>query len=249
MKRKLTPLEVDVLRSEWRKQHPEEAERRALKRKAHGDVGYHEFDRLPDENITDAVPLEELSDVELAKVKKEMTELWRTMYDRRQEYLEHRDLAKAALTEEEKRRFKEYILRFEGVSGCSMETENLLIEGLKYPENDHDLADFCFKYLDTRYDHGEKPSVTLWLGIWSRSFVPLDAVRLMIRHDNETGTYHKRECFVEIWPLLVEKVIMHRSQEQERLTAANTISNLSCTAGRRACRLFFFDILLYVFGR
>ena len=249
MKKVFTPLEIDALRTEWRKQHPKEAARRDLKRHAKGDHGYPEFDRLPDENIIDTVPIEEMTEVDLAKVKKEMTELWRTIYDRRQEYLQHRDLAKAALTEEEKRRFKEYILRYEGIPGCSMETENLLIEGLKYPEDDHAIAEFCFRYLDAKYDHGAKPSDTLWLGIWSRSFVPLDAVRLMIRHDNEKGTYHKRECFVELWPVLVEKVIKHRAQEQERLDATKQGGKLADVAGRRACRLFFFDMLLYTFGK
>jgi hypothetical protein len=247
--KKFTPLEIDALRTKWRKEHPEEAERRAIKRKARGDVGYHEFDRLPGENIDDAASIEELSDADLVKVKREMTELCRAMHDRRHDYLEHCDLTKAALSDEERRRFKEFILRYEGLMNCTLETENLLIEGLKYPEQDHDLAEFCFKYLDAKYNRGEKPSVTLWLGIWSRNFVPLDAVRLMIRHENETGSYHKRKCFDEIWPLLVEKVSRHRDQEKERLEATGKGGKFSYATGRHACRLFFFDMLLFAFER
>jgi hypothetical protein len=247
MKRKPSLLEIDAMRTEWRKQHPEEAARREFKRKLRGDVGYHELEREPDENIIDLPPVESLSESELNEVKKEMTDLWRAMYDRRQEYLKSRDLLKAALTEDEKRRFKEYILRFEGDPGFSMETENLLIEGLRYPEAPHDIAEFCFKYLDTKYDRGEKPSSTLWLGIWSRSFVPLDAVRLMIRHDNERGTYHKRECFEKLWPLLEEHAIKHCDQAQKLVNEAN--DKQDDAAGRRACRMFFFQVLIYTFQK
>lgn len=229
MAKKFTPPEVEALRQEWRRKNPREAEKRYLKKNPPAK------ERLPDENIIDAVPISELSDTELSKVKKEMTDLWRTMYDRRHDWLQHHDLDEVAMSDSEKEQFREYILRYEGLEECSTETENLLIEGLKYPEKKADISAFCFKYLDAKYDT-EKPSSTLWLGIWSRNFVPLDAVRLMIRHDNNSGKYSCRECFKDVWPLIENKVLNHLERERQLKNS------------RAVVRKVFLEHLVYLFG-
>ena len=244
MKTKKTEEEIAALRAEWRKQHPEEAARRALKKKVKNDVGYYEFDQLL---INIGPSVESMSEEDLAESKKEMATLWCAMYQRCQNYLKSGDLKEAELTQDEKRKFKEFILRFEGAEGFVTEVENLLIEGLKYPEEDHEVATFCFNYLDAKYRSGKEPSLTLWLGIWNRSYVPLDVVRLMMRNNPEKGTYNKRECFAGIWPLLREKVLQHRTQEERLFAEANRTDVKN--AGQFARRYAFLDILYYVFER
>lgn len=250
MTKKFKPTEeqVNYLRMLWRERHPEEAARRANKRKANQP----DFARDRDENTADA-PVVAMSEQESAEIRKEMLAFWHYLYDRRHEYLVHRNLEQAALTDEEKQRFKEYILRYEGISGFTMETENLLIDGLKYPEKDNGLANFCFKYLSDKYAKGAEPSMAMWIQLWNRDFVPLDAVRLMIRHDVESGTYSKNGIFSDVFPMLINKIKKHRDKEELRLAAAQQAEKDSpayngAIVGRRARRLFFFDTLLHVYG-
>ena len=243
MKTKPTEEQVAQMRAQWAKDYPEEAARRAMKRKANQPA----FERDNEENIEDVTPVEDLTDQEIAEVKQEMLDLWRYLYDRRHAYLQHRNLASAGLSKKDKEKFKTFILHFEGVPGFSLETEQLLIEGLKYPEENHDLANFCFKYLDDKYQKGIAPSPSLWVQLWSRDFVPLDAVRLMMKHDNESGTYHRQKGFEEIFPLLVDKIQEHADKEQERLYEA-TRMNDGKSSGRRARRHFFFTVLLNTYG-
>lgn len=238
--------QIDYLRTVWREKNPEEAARRIQKRK----LSQPDFERDADENTSDA-PVVTLSDQDAARLKKEMMDLWHFIYNRRHEYLEHRNLEAAALSAEQKKQFKDYILHYEGIPGFTLETENLLIDGLKYPEKDNELANFCYNYLVKKYAKGCKPSETLWIQLWNRDFVPLDAVRLMIRHDNEAGTYSKNDIFTAMFPLLASKVKKHRDKEAVRLAAAQQeekTSNVSGLAGRRARRLFFLNLLLQLFG-
>lgn len=243
MKTKPTEEQIAQRRAQWAEANPEEAARRAMKRKANQPA----FDRENEENIKDVFLVDDLSDQEIADVKREMLDLWRYIYDRRHAYLRHRNLAAAGLSKAEKEKFKTFILHFEGVPGFSFETEQLLIEGLKYPEEDHDLANFCFKYLNDKYQKGAKPSPSLWLQLWSREFVPLDAVRLMMKHDNESGTYLRQPGFEEIFPMLVEKIRKHADREHERFLEA-TAADDSSASGRRARRHFFFTVLLSIYG-
>lgn len=250
MAQKFKPTEdqIDYLRTVWREKNPEEAARRARKRKS----GQPDYERDEDENTTDA-PVITMTEQESAEVRKEMLAFWHYLYDRRHEYLVHRNLEQAALTDEEKQQFKEYILRYEGISGFTMETENLLIDGLKYPEKDNDLANFCFKYLADKYAKGAEPSMAMWIQLWNRDFVPLDAVRLMLRHDIESGTYSKNNKFETVFPMLVNKIKKHRDKEELRLAAAREAEREhpgsgGIATGRRARRLFFFNILLRVYG-
>ena len=246
---KPTEDEIDYLRTQWRENYPEEAARRANKRKA----GQPDFERDGEENTADA-PVITMTEQESAEIKKEMLAFWHYIYNRRHEFLVHRNLEQAALTDEQKQQFKEYILRYEGIPGFSMETENLLIDGLKYPEKDNDLANFCYKYLADKYaKKGAEPSMALWIQLWNRDFVPLDAVRLMLRHDRESGTYSKRDNFVAVFPMLVNKIKKHRDKEELRLRMAQeeeaaSASHSGVATGRRARRLFFFNILLRVYG-
>ena len=243
MKTKPTEEQVAQMRAEWAKNYPEEAARRARQRK----VNQPAFERDDEENIEDVFPVETMSEQEIAEVKKDMLDLWRYMYNRRHDYLQHRNLARAALSNLYKQRFRTFILRFEGVPGFSFETEQLLIEGLKYPEADHDLANFCFKYLNEKYEKGAQPSSSLWIHLWSREFVPLDAVRLMMTYENESGTYHRKKIFEEIFPLLVDKIREHADKEQQRLNETVLMHDGSAS-GRRARRHFFFTVLLTIYG-
>lgn len=246
---KPTEDEIDYLRTLWREWHPEEAARRASKRKS----GQPDFGRDADETTADA-PIVTLTEQESVEIKKEMLEFWHYLYNRRHEYLVHRNLEAAALSDEQKKKFKEYILRYEGISGFSMETENLLIDGLKYPEKDNDLAKFSYEYLAAKYAKGAEPSMSMWIQLWNRDFVPLDAVRLMIRHDRESGTYSKNDSFVAVFPMLVNKIKKHRDMEELRLKAARQAEAVPGSSsgaeitGRRARRLFFFNALLHVYG-
>ena len=246
---KPTEEEIAYLRTQWREQNPGEAARRANKRKS----GQPDFSRDADENTTDS-PVVTLTEQESAKIKKEMLEFWHYLYNRRHEYLVHRNLEDAALSDEQKKKFKEYILLYEGIPGFSMETECLLIDGLKYPEKDNDLANFSYEYLAAKYAKGAEPSKSMWIQLWNRDFVPLDAVRLMICHDRESGTYSKNDHFVAIFPMLVDKIKKHRNKEELRLKAAQqaeashrSLSSMAIT-GRRARRLYFIETLLRVYG-
>ena len=240
-----TAEQIEELRNQWRTRHPEEYARREAKRNPVS------LEREEGENIDDVIPVV-LTDSEKDAMKKEMMALWNYMFNRRHEYLVHRNLEQAALTEDEKARFKEYILRYEGVPGFSLETENLLIDGLKYPEKDHDLANFCFKYLEKKYDEGAEPSISMWIQMWNRDFVPLDAIRLMIKHDGDSGRHVAVEAFREMMPLLVNKIRKHLKREEERLALARELEIKSpertSQSGRRARRLFYFQTLLYAFG-
>ena len=210
-KPKWTPEKVNEARTQWREQHPEAAAERDQKRQATS------FEKKPDdENASDPFIVESLSDEQQELAKKKMILLCRKMHDRRHRYLQDRDLNKALLSKQEKEHFREYILHFDGVSGFSEETENLLIEGLKYPDTDKgNIPNFCFQYLDDRYAEGVKPSLMFWMNLWRKSFVPMDAVRLMVSHDPETGTYHPRECFRELWPTIKDNVVKHRDKERK----------------------------------
>lgn len=234
---KLDQKEIDARRAEWVKKNPEEAARREAKKHPKSDSPSFERDAM--ENALDAP----LSDQEVQKLKHEMMLLWQSMYNRRHEYLKHRDLSKAVIPEPTRELFKSYIRNYEGKPGFSMECDNLLIEGLKYPEADADLANFCFNYLDNKYSHGVKPSPGLWLQLWSRDFVPLDAVRLMMKHDRESGTYRRVQAFVELFPMLVDKIKAHCEKERQRLNEAD-----DSNSGRRGRRLFFFTVLLHLYG-
>lgn len=243
MKTKPTEEQIAQWRAQWAKSNPEEAARRAMKRKANQPP----FDREKEENIEDVFLVDGLSEQEIAEVKREMLDLWRYLYDRRHAYLQHRNLAAAGLSKEEKEKFKTFILHFEGVPGFSFETEQLLIEGLKYPEENHELAKFSFKYLNDKYEKGVKPSPTLWMQLWSREFVPMDALRLMMKHDNERGTYLRQHGFEELFPMLVDKIRQHADREYERFLEA-TAANDGPASGRRARRHFFFTVLLAIYG-
>ena len=228
------------MRTRWQADNPEEAARR---RKNKNAAVLPSFERDVKENALDAIHPQSLSEQETVKIKKEMMSLWQLMYNRRHEYLEHRSLKLAAIDEEDKARFKSYILRYGGMHGFSMECNNLLIDGLKYPETDACLANLCFKYLDDKYSHGVKPSAGFWLQLWSREFVPLDAVRLMMKHDAETGTYRRVQGFVELFPMLVDKIKQHCERERHLLSIAE-----DSQAGRCARRLFFFTVLINLYG-
>ncbi len=247
MKKKFKPTaeQIEELRNQWKARHPKEFARREAKRNPVS------LDREEGENIEDVIPFF-LTDSDKDAVKKEMMDLWNYIYNRRHEYLIHRNLEQAALSEEEIEKFKEFILRYEGIPGFSLETENLLIDGLKYPEKDHNLAKFCFEYLEKRYEAGAEPSVSMWIQLWNRDFVPLDAIRLMIKHEGDTGRHAPVEAFREMMPLLVNKIRKHLKKEEERLALARKLEmqdpERTSQAGRRARRLYYFQTLLYTFG-
>ena len=237
---KWTPDQVNAARAAWREQHPEDAEKRAQKRKQRKEPIYPELYREDMAESEDVAP-KQMSPAEVVKVKKEMTALYRQMYDKRQCYLDDGDLTKAELSKRQKAQFKEFILHFEGLREFSRETYSLLTEGLKYPEANKELAEFCFEYLDSEYKKGKAPSLTLWLQIWNRNFVPMKAVYLMLSWDRDRGTGYKRDCFVPLWPCLRQHVINARDGEQQQL---DTYREKNQIDGNTARRLIYFQLLI-----
>ena len=225
MPKRLTAAQIACRRALWAQQNPEEALRRLRKRMALTA----EWENVDD----DPRHLRYTGD----KPKENMLCLWCALRERRHKYLQDNDLANAALSDEEKQDFRFFILYYGENPDFVFETEQLLIEGLKYPEADHWLAKFCSKYLRKKYSRGAAPSITLWTQLWSRSFVPLDAVRIMMTCND--GIFKKTsKNFDDIFLLVKNDIIRHLQNEY----------SMNENKNKKSERIFYFTALFGLYG-
>lgn len=156
-------------------------------------------------------PLSETQE-ERSDKKKKLNAKYHYLRGKRKEYLENRNLAKAELEESEVLEFRNVLRLF---ISYQQEIGRILIEMLKYPNNE--LNTYADEALDTLLKE-DKVSMSFWVDILSREFLPNDILRLMKKHQKmlkeQGGNY--------IFPRELKR---HLEAEMQRLEQAGNIEN------------------------
>ena len=245
-KKQLTIEEQEILRAEWRRNNPEEAARRDAKKTAAEQKELEEAEKEQEEEnlLLTALPKGEVA---VEAYRKKIKAVLDHITQKREEYVEFRDLAASKLSDDVKAAYVTFVSRnYNGSNQVIAGVVNaLVIEGLRYP--DKELNNFTFNFLKER--EVEKPNWALWIPLWGTEFVPLDAVRLMLKI--EDGGFRAIDAFKELVRIISSKILWHLDQEYKRLEWARKLPDSSIRSrevGRKAKRIFYFQTLLGAYG-
>ncbi len=136
----------------------------------------------------------------------------RALREKRKAYLENRDLKKAELSQEE---IKELIATFERYNTFEFQIQSILIEMLKYPIPE--LSTAAEKFINENIN-SSLSSMSLWLNMFQRLFLPNNALRLLIKH---AGILKENGGSI-VFPREIQK---HKKLEEERLKAAEALAD------------------------
>lgn len=127
---------------------------------------------------------ENLLDVDLTKKQKshgerarEIELKGRELRDKRKAYLEERDINKAYLSESEIQYFINVLKLY---SEFEFQVQKILIEMLKYPIPE--LSITAEKFINENMANTSLSSLSLWINMFTRQFLPNNALRLLIKH-------------------------------------------------------------------
>lgn len=244
-KKQLTSEEQEILRAEWRRNNPEEAARRDAKKTAAEQEKLQQAEKeLEEENLMlSALPRGEAA---VEAYRKKIKAVLDHITQKREEYVQNRDLEASKLSEDVKNAFITFVSRnYDGSNQVIAGVINaLVIEGLRYP--DKELNNFTFNLLKEK--EAQKPNWALWIPLWGTEFVPLDAVRLMLKM--EDGGFRAIDTFRELVRIISSKILWHLEQEYKRLEWARKLPDRirSREVGRKAKRIFYFQMLLGAYG-
>ncbi len=242
MARKFTQEEKEILRMEWRRRNPEEAARREAKKNAAEQERLRkENEEIEQENYCfSALPRDEKA---VEAYRKKISGLLEHITLKREQYVQDRNLEASRLSNDVRKDFIAYVSRnYDGhnqaIAGviCA-----LLVEGLRYP--DKELNSFSFNFLKDR--EIENPNWILWISIWSMEFVPLDAVRLMLKMEN--GSFQAIDTFRDLMRIVAPKVLWHLEQEYKRLEWSKKIDDpviREREIARKTKRISYFKALI-----
>jgi len=227
-KKRFSPEEVEDARRKWQQKHPELAVKRKSNKLAPDEKQAEESPVDVQEHIAENFPLFpqfSQQDVAMANFRKEVEDFAMYLHQKCETFVQTRNLENAALTMEEQMFFHKVVLFWYRPPiidsyAISAVAKSLLVDGLRYP--DKKLNDFCVNFLE-RVEREHGISWTLWMNLWSRPFVPADAIRLMMFQ--EDGEYSRKESFKEIVPMLKNKIFRHLEAEHKRLETAKEIAD------------------------
>lgn len=165
-------------------------------------------------------------------------------------YVENRDLEMAMLSAGEDNAFRKIVVfgYRPGASNFELQAivEGMLIDGLRYP--DKKINDFCVDFL--KREQEKTVSWTLWMNLWSRPFVPADAVRLMMFSEDGID-FSRNSQFNELTHVLAGKIHRHLENEYRRLEEAEKIAVPYIRIkemSRKQRRIRLFKTLIQVYG-
>ena len=147
------------------------------------------------------------------------------------------------ITSNELKKFKKYVENYFVL--LPDKVYRLLIEGLRFPDSSGEINAFCNKWI-TSCPRDYYQETHFWFLLWEEgSFVPMDAIRLML--EKTDGVYQINKRFdVALIAELLPKFIVHRNMEMIRLENAQRLTGAERDreVSRKIRRLEAFNLLI-----
>lgn len=147
------------------------------------------------------------------------------------------------ITPRELEKFKKYVKKYFVL--LPDKVFRLLIEGLRFPDSSGEINAFCNKWI-TSCPRDYYQETHFWFLLWEEgSFVPMDAIRLML--EKTDGVYQINKRFdVALIAELLPKFIIHRNMEMIRLENAQRLTGAERDreVSRKIRRLEAFNLLI-----
>ena len=121
----------------------------------------------------------------------------------------------------------------------------LLIEGLRFPDTSRKINVFCYEWI-TSCPRDYYLEEHFWFLLWEEgSFVPMDAIRLMLEKTKDSHQINKR-FDKKLIAQLIPKFIIHRDMEIMRLKNAQRLAGAERDreVSRKIRRLEAFNLLI-----